>query len=253
MAEPVKSRVAADLEQAKQEGQLRAERIKSIVSQAVGEASREVQAGSKEVIPLVRDAIATVVETLQERGETLKEDVQAAIEGALEVINQTRREKISAAEAEVKQLQAAIESEETAMQSEMDEALTTVEAAASERSEQVKGAVKDAIETVKNSEESQLMRKRYAQLRTQIAILKANLSAQYSERQEDVQHYLDEAQSWYERMGPTLDSTSATVQQQYFAFEKQLAEAGKALAKKERSLKQTLKELWRSASETFKD
>ncbi|MEO0458822.1 MAG: histidine kinase [Cyanobacteria bacterium P01_A01_bin.114] len=253
MPAPVQDQITANLNQAKQEGQLRADRIKSIVAQAVSETRTELAAGSQEVGSLVKDVVSTVVDTLQDRGETLKEDVQAAIEGTLDALNQTRREKISAAETQMKQLQAAIETEETALQSELDSALTSLGDQPSQRSEQVKGAIAAAVETVRDSEEAQLMQKRYAQLRTQMAILKANLAARYETGHENAQQYLDEAKSWYERVSPKLEATSDTVSKKRTAFEKQMTNAGKALAQKEVSLKQTLKELWQSSSEIFKE
>ena len=54
------------LQQAKQRGQLRADKIKEIVKLAVSESALEVKEGRKEISALVQNAVTAVIETFQE-------------------------------------------------------------------------------------------------------------------------------------------------------------------------------------------
>ncbi|MBE9076059.1 histidine kinase [Romeria aff. gracilis LEGE 07310] len=253
MPRSVREQVSQDIQAAKQAGQVRAERLKEIVRSAVAQARTELQGGSQEVGPLLRAAIAAVIDSLQDRGETLKQDVAAAIEGGLDAVSQTERQQLSATQAEIKRLQAQADTETAALQRQVDSALDSLKSAAVDQSEQTQNSLTSAIDQLKDSEESQLMQKRYAQLKTQLAILQANLSARYGEQSEVVKQYLDEAQDWYQQMKPQMEEIADTVAVKQANFEARLADAGKALAQREQSVKQTLRELWESAREAFNE
>ena len=62
-----------------------------------------------------------------------------------------------------------------------------------DKSEEIKSALNSTVATIKDSEEVTLMKKRYAQLQAQLAIVKANLGERYGESAENVKQYLDEA------------------------------------------------------------
>jgi hypothetical protein len=253
MSDSIKDKITADLQKAKSEGQLRSERIREIVQSAVSQARAEIKEGSVEIRSLVREAVSTVIENLKDRGGEIKEDVAASIEGAIEGVSSARRDAIAKTKEEVKQLQSQIDREETQLQEEIDGALVEIEKKESDRPSNIKAAIASAIDTIKNSEEVALMQKRYAQLQAQLAVLRANLAARYGEQEGEIQQHLDEAKSWYDRTQVQAEATAETVKQKRAKFEAQLGEAGTAAAKKERQLKQRLRELWQSATELFQD
>ncbi|MGB7444576.1 MAG: histidine kinase [Coleofasciculaceae cyanobacterium] len=250
MSDSLKNKITSDLEKAKAEGQVRSERIREIVRDAIEQASAELKEGSTEIRSVVKSAVATVIDNFQEKGGEIKEEVTASLEGAIEAISRTRRQAIAKNQTEVKQLQAQIDSEEQELQAEIDGVLADVQETEQESQSAVKEAVESAIDTLKDTEEMALMRKRYAQLQTQIAILKANLSARYGERYEEVKHHLDDAQKWYEQAQPQAEVVAEQVKQKRSEFEEKLGKAGTALAKKEREVKQLLRELWKSITDT---
>ncbi|MBE9124788.1 MULTISPECIES: histidine kinase [unclassified Coleofasciculus] len=249
MADSIKNQVTADIQKAKEEGQLRSERVKEIVNAAVSKAAAEFKEGSVEIRTIAKDAVSAVIENLKERGGEIKEEVTASIEGAIEAISSARRQSIAKTQDEVKKLQAQIDAEETELQTELDTVLMDIEETGKDTSAETKASIESAINTIKDSEEVFLLRKRYAQLQTQLAIIQANLSARYGERYGEVKKYLDDAKNWYEKTQPKAEVVADQVKQKRTDFETKLGEAGTALAKKEQRVRQLLKELWHSVTE----
>jgi metal-responsive CopG/Arc/MetJ family transcriptional regulator len=246
-----KNRIKDALEQAKQQGQLRSEKIKEIVRNAVSESILEVKEGRKDIAALVQNAVAALLETVREEGGEIKEEIAATLEGAVEGVSSARRQLLSKERSEIKQLQSQIDLEEAELQQEIDGALVEVKTVESNRSEKVKEAIESAIDNIRNSEEVALLQKRYAQLKAQLAIIDANLAERYGDRYDEVKHYLDEAKTWYDRAQENPEEFTDRVDRKRVEFESQLSEAGSAVARGERQLKQRLKELWHSITEIF--
>lgn len=239
------------LQEAKQQGQLRTDKIKEIVKSAVTESLFEAKEGRKEIAALVQNAVAAAIEVFQTEGGEIKEEISATLEGAVEGVTSARRQIFAQERAEVKQLQTQIDSDEAELQQEIDGALIQVQANESDRSDKVKAALQSAIEKVRNSEEVSLLQKRYAQLKAQLAIIDANLAEHYGDRYDEVKHHLDEAKTWYDRAQANPEEFNAQVDQKRVEFESQLTEAGTAVARGEKQLKQKLKALWQSITEVF--
>ncbi|MBD2388595.1 histidine kinase [Cylindrospermum sp. FACHB-282] len=253
MANNIKEKIQADLQQAKSTGQLRTEHIREIVKSAVAQVAAEFKEGSSELRDLVKDAVSAVIENLQEKGGELKEEVTASIEGALEGVNTKRHEAIVKTQGELKRLQSQLDGEEKQLQQEVDGMLAEIEATGKNKSANTKSAIDSAINAIKDSDEVALLKKRYAQLQAQLAIVKANLAARYGGRSGEVKDYLDEAQNWYNEARPQAEALATKVEEKRSHLEDQLGAAGTALAKKERQLKQTLRELLLTTADFFKD
>ncbi|MFM6252150.1 MAG: histidine kinase, partial [Dolichospermum sp.] len=242
MNKNIKEQIQLDLRQAKETGQLKSERIREIVKSAVSQVSSEFQEGSHELSNLVNDAVSTVIDNLQEKSSEVKEGVVASIEGAMEAINLKKHSNIVQTQAEIKQLQAKLDKEEK-LQTEIKGIFTKIVETSQDKSVDTKIAINSAINSIKDSEEVGLLRKRYAQLQAQLAIVRANLFARYSGSNQEVQDYLNEAKQWYDKSHPQAESITLQVKEEYSLLEQKLAEAGSAIAKQERQLKQTLREL----------
>jgi hypothetical protein len=253
MNKNVKEQIQLDLRQAQETGQLKSERIREIVKSAISQVGSEFQEGSHELRNLVNDAISTVVDNLQEKGSEFKEGVVASIEGAMEAISLKKHSDIVKTQTEIKQLQAQLDREEEELQAEIEGILTKIVETSQDKSADTKIAIDSAIDSIKDSEEIGLLKKRYAQLQAQSAIVRANLSARYSGSDQEVQDYLNEAKQWCDKSHPKAESITAQVKESYSALEKKLTDAGAVIAKKERQLKQTLRELLLATADLFKD
>lgn len=250
MSNSVKERVKADLEQAKVEGQVRVERLRDIIKTAVSQAVDELQGGSGEIRLIVRDAIAVLVESLSERGKHTKEEAMASVEGLIEGISGSKQEAISQTDREIQQLQSRMEQEQRELDETMDVAVSELESASSNNSLEIKELLSTMADRVKNTEEASLLKKRYSQLQTQLAIVKANLALRYGDRYEEVKHHLDTAKTWHETAKAQSDNLeSGLVQQKQAEFETKLGQAGTAVAQKEKEVKRLLKELWHTITD----
>lgn len=253
MAESRKEKIVENLQQAKQAGQLKTENIRDIVKTAVIEAGAEVKSGRKEIATLIQEAIAAVVEIYQDKKGEIKEEVAASIEGAIEGVSSAKREAITSTQSEIQTLQIKVESEEAQLQSEIDGVLEDIQTESKDSSERVKTAIKDAVKGLEDSEEVELLQKRYAQLKAQLAIIQANLASRYGESYGNVNQYLDEAKTWYEKAKDDPEVFTGRIEEKQQEFEEKLGKTGVAIARRERQVKQLLKELWKSVSEVFRE
>ena len=253
MADNIKEQIKTDLQQVKETGQQRVDRVREIVKLAVGGVVSEFKEGSVELRVLIKDAVSAVVENLQDKGSEVKEEVAASIEGAVEAVNSKRREALNKTQTEVKLLQAQIDDEEDKIQEEVDGILTEIQDTTQTKSTEAQSAIQSAVESIKNSEEASLLKKRYAQLQAQIAVVRANLAARYGGDDVNVQTYLDDAKTWYQKARPQGEEIVSQVKDKHSDVEIKLGEAGTSLAKKERQLKQKLRELFLMSAEWLKD
>jgi hypothetical protein len=249
----IKEQIQMDLRQAQETGQLKSERIREIVKSAISEVGSEFQEGSHELGSLVNDAVSAVIDNLQEKGIEVKEGVVASIEGAMEAINLKKHSDIVKTQAEIKQLQAQLDREEEELQTEIEGILTKIIETSQDKPADTKVAIDSAIDSIKDNEEIELLKKRYAQLQAQSAVVRANLSARYSGSDQEVQDYLNQAKQWYDKSHSQTESVSLQVKEKYSFLEQKLANAGTAIAKQERQLKQTLRELLLATADLFKD
>jgi hypothetical protein len=257
MTDLLKERIQNNLKQAKDAGQLRASRVREIVQEAVSQVVEEFKSGSKDIRSIAKDAVftaaSTVTENLQEKGGEIKEEVTASIEGAIEGISRLRRQSIAKTQAEVKQLQAKIDSEEEELQREVEQILNDVEETGNNTSPKIKASIESAINALKDSDEVRLMQKRYAQLQAQAAILRANLAARYGGRYDEVKEHLDDAKTWYDQTRPKAEAVVEQVDQKRSQLDEKLGDAGVALAKRERRIRQVLSELLQAAADLLRE
>lgn len=244
-----KDKILADLKQAKSEGQLRSEKIREIVRSAVSEAASEAKEGSSEIRGLVKEAVAATISTLKEKGGEIQEEIAATIAGAIEGLTSRERQSISKNQAEVKKLQQQIDTEEEELENNVNIVIKDLEDVGRENTEQIKDAINSAVVNLQNTEEVALMKKRYAQLRAKLAVVQANLADRYGDSFDDVKGHLDDANFWYDRTKNDPENVTGKVEEKRQEVEKKLGEAGSAVAKKERQIKQILKDLWKSISE----
>jgi hypothetical protein len=253
MSESRKQRIVSDLQQAKQTGELKTEKIREIIKNAIAQAVSEVKEGRSEIAGLVQDAITAVTETVQETGGEVKEEVTASIQGAIDGISEARRQKISQTQSEINTLEAQVISEEQELQQDIDEALAEVKTNSETQSDKVKEAIAEAMIKIGNSEEFAILQKHYARLKAQTAVLQANLANRYGEQYEEVGKYLEDAKVWYGKAKEDPEVFTEPVKRKRDEFEQKLGASGSAVARKEKQLKQLLKELWKEIREVFQE
>lgn len=251
MSDSQKERIIADLQQAKEAGTLKTEKIREIIKKAIAEAVSEVKSGRTEINSLVRDAIAAVTETVKESGSEVKDEVTASIQGVVDGVSEARRRKIVETQAEIVTLEAQVVEEEQELQQEIDEVLSQVKVDSDTQPDKVKEAIAEAIINLGSSDEFAILQKHYAKLKAQTAVLRANLASRYGEQYGEVGKYLDEAKVWYGKAKEDPEIFTEPVKQKRAEFEHKLGEAGGAVARKEKQVKQLVGELWHEIKEIF--
>ena len=102
---------------------------------------------------------------------------------------------------------------------------------------------------IRESEEVGLLRKRYAQLEAQAALLKARLAAEKETTYDQAQAYLDEAKAWYAR---AKEEAGEEVSQKIADIEKHIDETKVALKKKAKEARQNMANLLNRAADIVK-
>jgi hypothetical protein len=250
MSDSSKERIVADLQRAKQTGELKTERIREIIKNAIAEAVSEVKSGRSEIASLIQDAIAAVTETVKESGGEVKDEVTASIQGVIDGVSEARRQKIAQTQAEITTLEAQVVQDEQELQTEIDEALTEVKTN-NTQPDKVKEAIAEAMINISNSEEFAILQKHYARLKAQMAVLQANLANRYGEQYGEVSKYLEDAKVWYDKAKEDPEVFTEPAKRKRAEFEEKLGSTGTAVARKEKQVKQLLKELWQEVREIF--
>jgi hypothetical protein len=253
MSNSDENRILIALKQAKQQGQLRLEKIREIVKNAVAQTIAEEKEGRKEISSIMQDAVSATIETFQEKGGEIKEEITASIEGAIEGIESVKNQRFSQDRLKMQELESKIDADRAEVQQEINGALVQLKETQTGQSEKVKSSVEAAINSILNSEEVALLQKRYAQLKAQLAIVRANLSEKYGGNFKEIEHHLEDAKTWYEKAKQNPEVFTNKVDRQRIEFESKLGEAGVAIAQKEKQIKQILQELWKSALVLFQD
>lgn len=245
MTNSVKDRISNDLQRAKSEGSLRSDRIRQIVKSAIEQAIAELKEGSVEIRAVAQDAFSAVLENVQDQGLKTKDELQASVEGIIEGVSAARRDAIVKTQTQIQELQAQVDQQEEQLEAEVSGALVEIESTGQQSSSAIKDALNEVLNRFRDSEEFTAMRRQYARLKGQLAILDANLAARYGERYDDVKRHLDNAKTWYSDSRAEVERTGVDkIQQTQSDVEAKIGEIGGAIARKEARVKQLLKELW---------
>jgi gas vesicle protein len=250
LVERIRTQIRSEFEEAKSTGQLRTSRIREIVQSAIYGVRTEIKAGTSDIRQIFKDTISAVGDNFKDKGSEIKEEVTAAVEGFIAGYSSGRRQSIIKDQAQVHQLQSSIDTQEEELQQEIDRLLVDVEEVSKESDSNLKDSIQSAINAFKNSEEFALMKKRYAQLQAQLAILRANLAARYGGRYEEIKERIDEATHWYKRTGST--EAGGTLAEGR-SLEERLKQVGEAIAKGEHQLRKVLSDLLKVASDLLRE
>jgi hypothetical protein len=247
MPNSVKERITTDLQQVKEKGSVRAERIREIVQTAVSEATIEFKEGSGEIRQLVKDAVAAVIENLKEKElAQVQEEVNASIEGAIEGVSSSTYEKIAQTQSEIERLQAQIDRQQETLESEVDSALVAIEETEKESSPNLKELIEAVVAAFKEKHFAQL-EERYLKLKEQLAKLDTTLANRYGDRYAEVKQRLENAKNWYDTTRAKTEAGEPNpIEQKRADFETKAEQAGAAAAKMEQVVKEKVKTFFQS-------
>jgi hypothetical protein len=253
MTSPIKERITTDLEQMKEVGKHRSDRIREIVRQAMSELQSELKAGSGEVRSVVKDAFSGAIAALQGTSSEVKEEITASVEGIIDGISQQTQEKIAQTEAEIQRLQTELTRQEEALEAEVENGIAGIQEAGKNAPVAVQEQIEAAIATLQDSEEVALLKKRYAQLQAQVAILRANLAANSGTYYDRARLHLEDAKNWYGKVRPKAEEAKNQADQAFDQVQQKIGDAGTALAQRERTVRKRLSDLLYHAAEVVRE
>lgn len=238
MSTVIKERITSDLKKAKDEGGLRAERIREIVKSAVVQAIGEVKEGSVEVRTVARDAIAAVIDLVKERGHEAKAEVAASVEGVIDGIRASREQEIAKTQAHVDHLQTQIDVQAQQLEADVDSALVAIEIEARESPSEFRTLLENLVGTIRESKQFLVLKEQYARLQSQLVKLDENLAERYGDRygyvKQQLEKYWESATVWYEKNKAEVAAGKPDpVQKAHMDLGAKMAEAGAVVAKKE--------------------
>ncbi|GAB4464771.1 MAG: hypothetical protein OHK0037_19140 [Elainellaceae cyanobacterium] len=250
MTNSVKERIQEDLQKAKSEGSLRAERIRDIVKAAVSEAVAEVSQGTGELKAIAKDALTAVFAVVRDRAATRTEDMAASVEGVVEGIGESHREAIAQAQVQINDLQQTLDQADRQLDAKITTALATVDLPEAEATTKTpfKVLIDLVVNAVKEREVFDMFQQRYDHLKQQLAELDVRLQERYGDRYDEVKRQLETAQTWYasaKTRGESLGKEAKHFKQ--VELEEKAADLGTTIAQKEAEIKAQLREIVNNA------
>ncbi|BAZ06089.1 hypothetical protein [Calothrix sp. NIES-3974] len=232
----VKERIVKDLEQVKEQGSARTQRIREIVQVAVGDAMHELKGGATEIRSLTQDAVTAVIEHLKSKGKQAKNEVMAAMEGAVAGVSD--KSVASETQAQEQQILEAV-----------DGALVAVETNQKQESRSFLSLLLAAFNALKAKLFASLHQEN-ASLQELLAKWDTSLTEKYGDRYTQIKQRWQSAQTSYQATKIRMENgeTSPVDQYQAQAMDK-AAQAGAKVAQTEQAIKQQLKTFLHSTAD----
>jgi hypothetical protein len=246
MSNPVKEKIAANLDKVKGEGKVRAENIREIVKDAVIQAVDELKEGGSEIGLIIKDAIATVIADLKGSTKQTTETIADSIVGAIEGSTYQKQQAIAKQRAKLLEIEALLDKQQQDLDAEIGGALVDIKAIEAADSTDVNSdAINSAVNAVQDRQESGMLKDQYLKLKTKMASLDKHLEFRYGDRYGEVKEKWEDVKVWYEQKKTEAETTGTIpLHQKQAEIESNIDDFGSVVARKEKEVKQQLKKLW---------
>lgn len=250
MATAVKERINTNFQKVKEEGTLRAERIRDIVKEAVSLSINEIKGGSGEVRTVAADAIAAVIDLVKDKGQAAKADVAASVEGIIDGVKASRQSTLTQTQGQVEHLQTQLDQEAAQLDADVATALVAIETTAkeSDTSPDFKALFASLLDAIKETRQFATLQDQYAKLKGQLHSLDEKLAERYGDRYEQVKQQLEKywetVKVWYEKARTEVNNGGTDpVTKLQTELSDRFAKAGTNAAKAEQVTKTKLSEM----------
>lgn len=174
------------------------------------------------------------------------ERAQQALQDAESYLKQIKDSSSKATMDEIAQLQDKIQVAQQAVREEANDAKSRISNVVISIDERIQSYG----QTIQESEEAKILKKRYAQLEANAALLQANLAEKSDTTRKQVANYLDESRAWYQGMKA---KTSQRWNKNIEDMSTRIDQAKKAVERKDKQARAKLAELLDRASQMLKD
>lgn len=236
----VKERISQDLEKVKEKGAARTQKIREIVKVAVGESLSEVKGGATEIRTIAQDAVTTVIEHLKGKGQQAKNDMMAAMEGAVAAVSDNPQDKPQDSHQAANTIDNTTDKEQQVLEA-VDGALVAVESHQQKQSSRFLSLLLAAFNAFKQRFFTGLQ-KEYVSLQELLADWDGRLTQRYGDRYTQVKQRWETAQESYQQTKTKMRSGEPSpVDQQQAAVVDKASQVGATVAQTEQVVKQQLK------------
>jgi hypothetical protein len=248
MSKPIKDRINENLGQAKEEGKLRSENIRGILTDAATQTVSELKEGTGQMRTILKDAVTVAMAELKGTGSEISDKVTTSIEGAIEESTRYRQEAIASLQAKAHEIQAQINDRQRQLDMDLQDTIVDIKATEIEEDDRhLHAAIDTAANNVKERKESEVLKQQYLNLKFQLANLDAQLAAKYGNRYAEVKQQLDKVKALYEQTKTEAEASGITpLQSKQTEIERKLSKFASAVAITEHEVKQYLQELWKN-------
>lgn len=255
MSKPIKDQIADNLEQVKEEGKLRSENIRELLSDAASLTVSELKGGTEQMRAILKDAISAVISEIKDTGSKIPDKITSSIETAIEESTRYRQEAIVSLQAKMHEIQAQIEEKQRQLDADIDDTIIDIKATEISNSDNLTSAfsaavsekIDEAVNNVKERKESEALKQQYLSLKFELARLDAKLIDRYGDKYTEVKQQLDKIKTLYEQTKSDAESSGVMpVQSKQTEIERKLSKFASAVAITEREIVLYLKELWKN-------
>ena len=223
----IKTRITQDLEQVKEKGSARTQKIREIVRVAVRDTMGEVKGGAVEIRTIAQDAVTAVIEHLKGKGKQARNDMMAAMEGAVAGVSDRTSTN-------------SLDNEQQVFDA-VDGALVVVERHQQEKSSSFLSLLSKLFNLLKQRFFTNLQQE-YVSLQELLVDWDDKLTQRYGDRYTQVKQRWQTAQESYQQTKDKIRNGEPTTNEQYQAVaQDKAAQVGATVAQTERAMKQQLK------------
>lgn len=223
----IKTRITQDLEQVKEKGSARTQKIREIVRVAVRDTMGEVKGGAVEIRTIAQDAVMAVIEHLKGKGKQARNDMIAAMEGVVAGVSDRTSTN-------------SLDNEQQVFDA-VDGALVVVERHQQEKPSSVLSLLSKLFNLLKQRFLTNLQQE-YVSLQELLVDWDDKLTQRYGDRYTQVKQRWQNAQESYQQTKDKIRNDEPTTNEQYQAVaQDKAAQVGATVAQTERAMKQQLK------------
>lgn len=247
MSKPIKEHLTENIDKVKDEGKIRSENIRSIITDAASLTAAEIKEGTQKMRTLVKDAVSAAIAELKDTGSEIPEKVTTSIESAIEESTRYRKEAIASLQAKMHDIQAQIEERQRQLDMDIEDTIIDIKATEVGEADRVNVALDRAVNNVKEREESASLKQQYLDLKFQLANLDAKLAERYGDRYMEVKQQLENVKTLYEKAKAEAKASGVTpLQLKQLEIERKLSRFASAAAIAEHEIVQYLQDLWKN-------
>jgi hypothetical protein len=247
MSKPVKERINDNLDRVKDEGKLRSENIRGLISDAASLTVSELKEGTEQMRSILKDAISAVIAEIKDTGSEIPTKITSSIESAIEESTRYRQDAIASLQAKMHDIQTQVDEKQRQLDMDLNDTIVDIKATEIEDDSQLHTAIDTAVNNVKERQESEILKQQYLNLKFQLANLDSKLAVRYGDRYVEVKQQLDSIKYLYDRTKAEAESSGVTpIQFKQTEIERKLSKFAAAVAITEHEIVQYLQELWKN-------